>query len=72
MLMLYIVNENSSSVRIDEIRTDNEIITLNIEGFEYLGNDEYLENIILIILPPKVTIKLSINLLIKINEKISI
>ena len=42
---LYIVNENSSPVNINEIKTDNEYITLNIEEYEYLGNDYYPEDI---------------------------
>ena len=42
---LYKVNENSFPFGFDEIRTDGEIIISNIEGFEYLGKDYYLENI---------------------------
>ena len=42
---LYIVNENSSPVNIDEIKTENNNITLDIEGYEYLGNDDFPTNI---------------------------
>ena len=94
---LYILNENSLPVRFDGIKTDNEYITLNIEGYEYLGNDDYPENIdkyqndnldalikanitnnknsqksALIMIPPKVAIKLSVNLFTNINENSSI
>ena len=42
---LYIVNENSSPVKINEIKSDNDYITLDIEGYEYLGNDDFPSNI---------------------------
>jgi len=37
---LYIINENSSPVNISEIKTENGNITIDIEGFEYLGNEK--------------------------------
>ena len=94
---LYIVNENSSPVSLEAIKTDNKYITLNVEELEYLGNDDYPENIenlkkdnfteilrenllskkkkiknSLVMLPPKMAVKISINLFTTINENLSI
>ena len=37
---LYLINENSSPVKIEKIHSYNEIITLGFENIEYLGNDD--------------------------------
>ena len=93
---LYIINENILPITLEDIKTDNKYITLDIEGLEYLGNDDYPENInkmksnninqlikenlkkrkknksIHVFIPPKVALKVSINLLTNINENASI
>ena len=96
---LYIVNENSSPLTIEEIKNDNNYITLALEGLEHLGNDDYQENMEkfktqnlsnlliqnlenkknskknknkLLVLPPKVALKVSINFFADLNENISI
>ena len=37
---IYLVNENSSPIKIEEIKSINEYATLEYEKVEYLGNDE--------------------------------
>ena len=37
---IFLVNENSSPVKIEEIKNSNELVTLEYENVEYLGNEE--------------------------------
>ena len=37
---IYLVNENSSPIKIEQIKSINNVITLGYENIEYLGNDE--------------------------------
>ena len=93
---LYIINENMIPITLEDIKTDNKYVTLEIEGLEYLGNEDYSEIInmrrskninklikdnlmkrktnknIFVFIPPKVALKVSINLLTDLNENVSI
>jgi hypothetical protein len=40
----YLVNENSSPIILNNIIPESQYITLNIEGLEYLGNEDFQEN----------------------------
>ena len=40
---LYIINENMIPITLEDIKTDNKYVTLEIEGLEYLGNEDYSE-----------------------------